>query len=246
MNAAGHQLVTRVAWSAMSAPARRGVTELVNEPSNPSTGVPTSAKDDDVFNYSTYMDNIRPLMSSMHYVNTPLNGPGTPAKSENSLTLYSKSIGVLGDKKASKPEKAEALRLAGHLVGDIHQPLHNADNNDRGGNSVKLGGKQNLHSYWDQAGGAWNNKLSDKQFSAMAASMQAQFDSADSAATELDPVVWSREGWELAGNVVYPGIQAGSAPDAEYGAKATQTMTRQAVLAGNRWARQLNLIFGDK
>jgi hypothetical protein len=41
-----------------------------------------------------------------------------------------------------------------HLIGDLHQPLHTADNEDRGGNDVpvlfddhtKL---ENLHSYWD-------------------------------------------------------------------------------------------------
>jgi hypothetical protein len=45
------------------------------------------------------------------------------------------------------------LKYVLHFVGDIHQPLHAADNHDRGGNcvSLALGGprNQNLHSYWD-------------------------------------------------------------------------------------------------
>ena len=39
-----------------------------------------------------------------------------------------------------------------HLVGDIHQPLHCTDNNDRGGNTVQVkfhGNVTNLHKFWD-------------------------------------------------------------------------------------------------
>jgi hypothetical protein len=38
-------------------------------------------------------------------------------------------------------------------MGDIHQPLHAADNDDSGGNQIKVrlsdGGKINLHAVWD-------------------------------------------------------------------------------------------------
>ena len=39
-----------------------------------------------------------------------------------------------------------------HFVGDMHQPLHAADNNDRGGNSSHVmvqGHASNLHHVWD-------------------------------------------------------------------------------------------------
>ena len=42
-----------------------------------------------------------------------------------------------------------ALRSIAHLIGDIHQPLHAAE--DRGGNSVDVrfnGRKENLQSLW--------------------------------------------------------------------------------------------------
>ena len=43
-----------------------------------------------------------------------------------------------------------ALKFLLHLVGDLHQPLHCADNNDRGGNSVKV--SQHVDAaYVDQA-----------------------------------------------------------------------------------------------
>jgi len=44
-----------------------------------------------------------------------------------------------------------------HLMGDLHQPLHNValfarkrfSRGDRGGNSIRVGKKHNLHSVWD-------------------------------------------------------------------------------------------------
>ena len=43
-----------------------------------------------------------------------------------------------------------------HLIADIHQPLHAADNADHGGNRVRVAlegvhtrGRENLHGAWD-------------------------------------------------------------------------------------------------
>ena len=50
-------------------------------------------------------------------------------------------------------EKLLALKYLLHFVGDLSQPLHAADNHDRGGNCVLVtidGARTiNLHSYWD-------------------------------------------------------------------------------------------------
>ena len=66
---------------------------------------------------------------------------------------------VLTDSHSSVSNRAFALMFVVHLVGDLHQPLHCADNNDRGGNEVKViffgetngpsGGLWNLHAVWD-------------------------------------------------------------------------------------------------
>ena len=45
-----------------------------------------------------------------------------------------------------------ALKFIVHLIGDMHQPLHCSDNNDRGGNDVLVkwfGADSNLHKVWD-------------------------------------------------------------------------------------------------
>lgn len=61
----------------------------------------------------------------------------------------------LADAKLPRPARAEALRFLVHFVGDLHQPLHCADDDDRGGNEKRLlvpgaeNGVIKLHAYWD-------------------------------------------------------------------------------------------------
>jgi hypothetical protein len=61
----------------------------------------------------------------------------------------------LGDPRTSQAERLLALKFLIHFVGDLHQPLHASDHNDRGGNCIALsppspdGKETNLHAYWD-------------------------------------------------------------------------------------------------
>ncbi len=61
---------------------------------------------------------------------------------------------ILRDANATDPERAKALRYLIHFMGDLHQPLHTTDNNDRGGNCVPIRffqepKRSNLHDVWD-------------------------------------------------------------------------------------------------
>ena len=58
------------------------------------------------------------------------------------------------DPKTSPEHRQLALRFIIHIVGDLHQPLHNGRPGDRGGNDVKVkwfGRDTNLHAVWDSA-----------------------------------------------------------------------------------------------
>jgi hypothetical protein len=61
----------------------------------------------------------------------------------------------LKDRNTDLEERLFALKFLLLLMGDPHQPLHSADNNDRGGNSVKVSADGvgsralPLHSLWD-------------------------------------------------------------------------------------------------
>ena len=61
-------------------------------------------------------------------------------------------LSVLRDPTASRATKAEALKFVVHFTGDLHQPLHDEDNGDRGGNERQVifnGHPDNLHWVWD-------------------------------------------------------------------------------------------------
>lgn len=61
---------------------------------------------------------------------------------------------TLTDPAKSKADKALALKILTHVVGDIHQPMHMGHASDLGGNRIKLkffDRDTNLHSIWDTA-----------------------------------------------------------------------------------------------
>jgi hypothetical protein len=63
-------------------------------------------------------------------------------------------IGTLRHPKASAADKAQALKLLGHFIADVHQPLHAGRAEDRGGTAIKvrfLGEETSLHAVWDSS-----------------------------------------------------------------------------------------------
>jgi hypothetical protein len=59
----------------------------------------------------------------------------------------------LGNPATDPEERVVALKFLLHFVGDLHQPLYAADDNDRGGNDKQVSAPGmragNLHHYWD-------------------------------------------------------------------------------------------------
>ena len=121
---------------------------------------------------ATWADDYRaeqPDTGPIHYVNIPLNGyrdnydVAQMCQSGcviDAITKYVQQLKTGRDAAA----RGEALRFVIHLVGDIHQPLHDEDNSDEGGNCVPVAFEDeaprltnpqhedyfpNLHSVWD-------------------------------------------------------------------------------------------------
>jgi hypothetical protein len=62
------------------------------------------------------------------------------------------SIRVLADSAQTRENRALALKMLVHFLGDLHQPLHMGHATDLGGNTVKVkyfGRDTNLHTVWD-------------------------------------------------------------------------------------------------
>src|SRR5262249_51802971 len=78
-----------------------------------------------------------------HFVHLPISVPAYDrsrdcADRQCVIAKIADFTKVLGDEGASDVDRAVALRFIVHFVGDVHQPLHSADNDDHGGNGVKV------------------------------------------------------------------------------------------------------------
>jgi hypothetical protein len=152
-------------------------------------------------------------------------------------------------------ERILALKFVLHFVGDLHQPLHASDNQDHGGNCVRLalGGPRttNLHSYWDT--GLITPMGTDPV--AIAERLRAEITPQTRAAwAKGDAKTWALESFGVAKSVVYsfgspPGCDANAAPltlPAGYETAATAAVKVQLEKAGVRLATVLNSALGGR
>lgn len=120
---------------------------------------------DDMADVSSYADDIKSLpqykaTAPLHYFDLPagLTFEEFEARIKNSKTanLYTgigSAIHDLEDPSKGKPQKAFALKMLIHFVGDAHQPLHVGHDEDRGGNKIPVkffSQSTDLHSLWDE------------------------------------------------------------------------------------------------
>ena len=150
-------------------------------------------------------------------------------------------------------ERLLALKYVLHFVGDVHQPLHASDHQDREGNCVRisLGGVRtsNLHIYWDT--GVLEPLGSDPNTAAT--TLSARITSAQASAWARGSAAdWAQESFGVAKAVVYTlNTTAGcgaetapvSLPDA-YVAAAQAAANLQLEKAGVRLAWVLNTTLG--
>lgn len=107
---------------------------------------------------SIWMDEVRKEsryfhMVTWHYINLEKGEEYVKNKEENSVNELRRAVKKLNNrKKYNKKDTAKHLKIIFHLVGDLHQPLHNGYGSDRGGNNVSVeykGNETNLHGLWD-------------------------------------------------------------------------------------------------
>jgi hypothetical protein len=142
----GHRLVARLAEPLLTAEARAAARDLLGGQS--------------LADASVWADNIRHYRrdtDKLHFVNIPLAATSYDSardcpRGECIIAAIERDRRILADTAASADERAEALRFLIHFIGDLHQPLHVADDADRGGNQrpvVFLGRPTDLHKVWD-------------------------------------------------------------------------------------------------
>jgi hypothetical protein len=186
-------------------------------------------------------------LSGIVYDHAPPEGDALEALNRFSKTLQ--------DPNASLADKRTALRFVVHIVGDLHQPLHNGKCCDRGGNDVKVtwfGKPTNLHA-------AWDSQLVDEEqlsFTELAEKLKRHISNSDVIKWwDINPRDWISESAEIRDTLYPPPARPKNGeklkkghpllPDLSYGYvyKYTPLMERRLSQGGVRLAAYLNAIF---
>jgi hypothetical protein len=243
----GHQIIALIAQAHLTPATKAAVDSLLTQnPIDPALKRYCRDRPADLIaDASTWADDIKYIekTAAWHYVDIPLSVPLT-TNSGTSLDPWCPPIGpsvngkerpgcvtnaieyelsILRDKSRPPAERAEALRYVIHLVGDIHQPLHDSDNNDEGGNCTALHffaevPPAKLHAMWDY-------KLIQRDLTSRHLTQAQYAKSLDRGFTSrtLNPVDWAWEGHQLALAVVYGDLKPAiplEAPTAPHDCKA--------------------------
>jgi hypothetical protein len=247
----GHHIVARIAWARLTPAARDRAAAILG------------GGQDAFVTAATWADDIRssrPDTANWHFVDIPVGEahyePARDCKPTEHgdciVAEIARAEAGLADPMRSNADKAEPLKFLIHFVGDVHQPLHDIDDHDRGGNDVHVealrgaeGRATNLHSAWDT--GLIN--LSTETEAAHAARLLDDMN-VHPPDTAVDVVKWSEEGHALAERVAYhyPGFSPAGPPhdaialDAAYRDAALATIDQQLERGGARLAALLNSI----
>jgi predicted Rossmann-fold nucleotide-binding protein len=154
----GHALIANMAQAHLVPAAKAEVLRLL--------ALENAKSLEDVASWADAYRNSHPETGPAHYVNVPLSeqtyvedrdchGDKDNNRVPELTCIVAKladATRVLADRKKPDAQRLEALKWVTHLVGDVHQPLHVTDNQDRGGNLVAFAYTErakNLHAVWD-------------------------------------------------------------------------------------------------
>jgi nuclease S1 len=143
----GHRASAKLAESRLSPRARAIIRDLL-EPG------------ESLADASTWADeNSRdiPGSAAWHFVNVPVSAnhydPRDCRPRGCVVSKIAEFRSILADPHTPRSRRRTALLFFVHLVQDLHQPMHVADRNDRGGNNLQLRygryDNTNLHQVWD-------------------------------------------------------------------------------------------------
>jgi len=140
----GHELVAEIAFHYLDAETKKNVEAFLDGTS------PEAA--------ATWMDEMRKnhtydYMKPYHYVNFEAGETVNEPAGDNIISRLNTTLRELEHKQnLSKEEIKIKLFYLFHLVGDLHQPLHEGYPSDKGGNTEQVsffGKGTNLHAVWD-------------------------------------------------------------------------------------------------
>jgi hypothetical protein len=255
----GHRTIGAIADRLLSSPARAVVAQLLSGDLDKFDRLSGRRTLEAVSDWPDEITGTPAARPRWHYDDAPICGRVPKAHycrdGQCNTEQLKRLIAVVADTRAASRDRNEALKWVVHLVGDIHQPLHAADNGDRGGNRVPVAlegvrtrGRENLHRAWDNdlvrpALHAPDRQRPPADIDALA--LEAR--SLGEAAGQGSPDSWALESNNLARKAYhYRGFACDSVPpdivvlDQDYQRQAEAIVRERVLLAGARLAAVLN------
>lgn len=254
----GHRVVAYLAYQQLTPEARQQVDHLsqILDPGYSPVQrflylslLPDHRKNE---NFKSFLD--------WHYVDKPYSKDGAttlPAKTPNLQTGLQQTKQWLADKNVSEQQKAIALSLLIHLVGDAHQPLHCIELYSKDFPQGDLGGNffiiyhplsKNLHVFWDRGLGLFvtehRKKLSTKQLKSLANEISTHYAKSDKQPIDCNMSTWLQQCYTLA--IKSYEIEPRTFPSESYIKQGQNVVKQQLVLAAQRLAAVLNGIYDGR
>jgi hypothetical protein len=268
----GHMIIALLSWKFLHPDVRATIASMIKEDSDSLT------KDHSFATEATWADKYRDssperrLQSEeWHFVKIEISNPDIETACFGRLPLAKGSFASNGPPKAcvldkinqfaaelenlkiAAEEKLMALKYILNLVGDMHQPLHAADNQDDGGSQIKImvdgpysHSGDNLRALWDNkfvaalkssVGAMSNEVLANELWADIGPEQRTEWEKGS-----VDD--WAREAFKLAKDDAYGKLPASrDQVDDNYVNQAEMDVKLQLSRAGVRLALLLNGAF---
>lgn len=232
----GHRATAEVAQQYLTKKASKAIAEILD---NESLALVANFGDDIKSDHS--YDSVK----VWHYVNIPAGKKYADVVEEGKMDII-KAIDLCKNKlkegNLDKKDQQFYLKMLIHLIGDLHQPMHVAYPEDRGGNKVYVkwfGEKSNLHRVWDSDlidhfGMSYTELANNRTKYTKKEIQEIQ------KGTVLD---WLDEAHQITDQIYAEGIEIDQKLGYDYAYKWTPVLRKQLEIGGIRLAKELNDIF---
>lgn len=236
----GHRIAGQIAESYLTLKARKAIREILGYESIAiASNWADFIKSDPAYSYlSTWhyidFDKVYTYPEMQDYLNHDTN--------VDAYTKLQFLIAELKKKDLSKENKLLYLKMLIHIAEDVHQPMHAAHTDDKGGNDFKVNwfsNPVNLHSVWD------TQLIEFQQLS------YTEYTTSINHTTAQQRAEWQRapiSQWLFESNQIaeklYTEIKPGDTLNYKYNFTHIDIVNQQLLKAGVRLAGVLNAIFG--
>jgi hypothetical protein len=239
----GHQITCDIAFRALEPKTKREVIKLLKMTS-----------DRTFAQMCTWADQVRERKQykhtkKLHYINVPRRArqvKNTHCDAQGCVLSAIHAFQKILEESTHAAARIEALRWLGHLVADIHQPLHVSYKDDRGGNDVKVwfkGKRMNLHQLWDrdlitQDATNWRT-LGEQIAMGIEAKQRVLWQ------RQIEPLQWANESLTITRTLIYPRLRRGSRYNQFYFDACSPIVLDRLRKGGIRLAAILDRVFSS-